>query len=138
MRETETGEITNAIGRPTWEEKGSCSKQIGQENPEWKESFSTCLAQQILSPKNLLAIHYSGSVAKMFPLSRDVRSTHKGGLTCATEVQSSLLIYPGTWTAQCLLALSQGGNTSCMGKQRGDAEAAMINANDKARVLNKG
>lgn len=74
----------------------------------------------------------------MFPLSRDVRSTHEGGLTCATEVQSSLLIHPGTWTAQCLLALFQGGNTSCMGRQRGDAGTAMINANDKAWVLNKG
>lgn len=29
---TETAEITNAVGRTTWEEKGSCSKQILAKN----------------------------------------------------------------------------------------------------------
>lgn len=79
---------------------------------ERKESFSTRSVQQTLSPKNLLAIHYAGLVVKKFLLSRDIRSTYGRDLTCATEVQSSLLIHPGTWTTQCVFVLSQGGNTS--------------------------
>lgn len=65
---------------------------------ERKESFSTRLAQQTLSPKNLTVIHYTGFVAKKFPLSRAVRSTCGGGVTRAMEVQSSLLSPPGTQT----------------------------------------
>lgn len=104
---TETGEITNTVGKNhLGGERLLFKTNFGQENPEWEEQFSTCLAQQILFSKNLLAIHYPGSVSKMFPLTRDVRSTHEGGLTCATEVQSSLLIHPGTWTAHVCVPVS--------------------------------
>lgn len=101
---------------------------------ERKELFSTCSAQQTLSPENLLAIHYAGFVAKEFALSRDIKPPPCVDVTCATEVQSSLLIHPGMRTACHGSALPQSGNAS----RRGDAGSAMLKANNTAGILNKG
>lgn len=138
MREGREVRHYQCHGRPTWEQKGSvvCSKQIGQEKSrmERKESFSTCSAQQTPSLKNLLAIHYAGFAAKAFALSRDIQPPPCVDVTCATEVQSSLLIHAGMWTACHGSALSQSGNASC----RGDAGKATLKANNAAGILNKG